>query len=181
MIKEAIKNIQNQQMAENVLVAMMVLEKLDNKKMNENLNEGAEEILKKFGIEFEKKSPGVIEYVMKFSKGVGQFIYYAVKKDKGKIKELMDTFKKEDFVDFLLKLDMLTLHMITGPIHLVNAVTGWDLEANIKKIKDKAEDSIEMVKKTLSILKQDIIKFFGANIQPIAIQKVDDISSMIGA
>lgn len=180
MIREGIKKVQTQQIAEDTLLALMVLEELNVNNLNENLNEGVNDILKKFGLELEKKSPGVIEYIMKFSKGVGQFIYYAVKGDKEKIKELMVKFKKEDFVDFLMKLDMMTLHMVTGPIHFINAVTGWDLEAKIQHIKDKAGDVADSIKNILSKLKSEISNFFDAKLQPIAIKKVNDIESLIG-
>lgn len=39
--------------------------------------------------------------------------------------------KKEHIFEFLINLDMVTLHAITGPMHLLHAITGINLEAVI--------------------------------------------------
>ena len=181
MIRESINrvNVRNKE-AQNSLLGLMVLEQIDLDGINESeLNEGVSDILKKFGLEFEKKSPGVIEYIAKFTSGVGKLLYYGIKKDKKKVTEIAKSFTKEEFLDFLLKLDMVTMHMVTGPIHFVNGITGWDLEANLHAIKKSAASSIVTFKKTLNSLKTDIVKFFDNSLQPVAIQKVSDIEKLI--
>lgn len=40
---------------------------------------------------------------------------------------------KSEFTDLILRLDILTLHFVTGPIHIVDAIMGWDLASNIRE------------------------------------------------
>ncbi len=179
MIRKAIQTEKEKKICEDMFYSMLVLEQLELGKLNENLNESVGDILKKFGLELEKKSPGVIEYAAKFTKGLGLFVYYALKKDTEKIKELMGKFKKEDLMDFLMKLDMVTLHMITGPIHFINGITGWDLEAHIQKIKNAGENAIDTIKKTITKLKTDISTAFDSTLRAVAFSKLDDLEKIL--
>jgi hypothetical protein len=36
-------------------------------------------------------------------------------------------------MNLLLRLDMLTLHMLSGPIHMFDALTGWHIAPDIKQ------------------------------------------------
>lgn len=145
---------------------------------SEYITEGVNDILKKFGLEFEKNSPGVIDYVVKFTKGVGRFILAAIKGDKKKMKELLKSVSKEEVLDFLLKLDMLTLHHITGPIHAIDALTGWELWANIEKVAKKSEVVINNIKKILNNLKDKVKTFVAPKLQPVVIGKITDIEQL---
>ena len=59
-----------------------------------------------------------------------------INKDGEAAKNVLKGLKKEDVLDFLLNLDMATLHIVSGPIHTIDAITGWHLWANVK---DKAK------------------------------------------
>jgi hypothetical protein len=83
-------------------------------------------------------------------------LYYAVdyyfnnnNESKKKMIELAKSVKKEDVLDFLLKLDTLTLHLISGPIHELDAITGTHIWANIKNkaksVTDAATDAIKKI------------------------------------
>jgi len=99
--------------------------------INESINESViNNIAGKFGIKIHK-GKGIIDYIKGFATGAGKMMLAAIKGDKKKVAEIAKTIKKEEVVDFLLKLDMATLHLVTGPIHFIDAVTGWDLAANI--------------------------------------------------
>ena len=52
-------------------------------------------------------------------------------------------------LDFLLKLDMATLHVLTGPLHTIDAITGWHLWANVK---DKADQGLKKAKEAIDNL-----------------------------
>ena len=73
--------------------------------------------------------------ILKSGKHIGKVIWYAMKaavgneEDKQKLIRIIKETKisSSQLIDFLLKLDMLTLHAITGPIHMIDAVTGWHL------------------------------------------------------
>jgi len=117
----------------------------------ENLTEAQEELiiesvndwLEKVGMKLHKGN-GIIDYLASFTKGVGKLIMAAISKDKEEVKKIASNFKKEEVVDFLLKMDMATMHIVTGPIHFVDAVTGWDLMANIKHAAEGAKDKLKL-------------------------------------
>lgn len=128
------------------------------------LNEGIEDwgkniraLAGKLGLHI-GRSDGLISYITKAGKNIGQLIWYALKattgdeQAKAKVKEIANKeIKKEDVLDFLLKLDMATLHTLTGPIHIIDAITGWHLWANVghtsKDIIDRAKIAIENLEK----------------------------------
>lgn len=109
--------------------------------------------LKKIGLHAES-SEGLLQIAAKSSIVLSKFMWYAIKSSSGDKKakenliELVKTnqITKEQVLDFLLKLDVLTLHFITGPIHMIDALTGWHIGANIhnsvKSMENKAKDLI---------------------------------------
>ena len=132
------------------------------------MNEGQERLdemsindfLGKFGLKFHKEGPGLIDYVKDFAKGIGKIFTAAVKGDKAEVKRIATSITKEQVMDFLLKLDQATLHIITGPIHFVDAITGWDLWADIEKITKKGKDLLSDIWKALTELKNKVKKAF---------------------
>lgn len=115
--------------------------------------------LEKIGFKAHKSGPGVIGMIMKAGKQVAKVLYQAFltakdpsKENKEKLKQTLkdSKIKKEQIIDFVLNLDMLTLHLISGPIHMIEALTGWHIWANIKKT---AKDTIDRIKSALSELK----------------------------
>lgn len=122
------------------------------------LVEGINDWLGKVGMKLHK-SNGLLNYAKQFATGVGKIILAAISGDKEKVKEIAKGLDKATVVDFLLKLDMATMHVVTGPIHLIDAVTGWDLMANIKSVGHSAGnllkdfyDAITKVKTTVKHL-----------------------------
>ena len=103
--------------------------------------EGVNDWLGKIGMKLHK-GDGIIDYILQFGKGAGQLIIAAIQKDEKKVKGIAASFKKEKLLDFLLKLDMATMHIVTGPIHFIDAVTGWDLMANLKGAAETAKDKL---------------------------------------
>jgi hypothetical protein len=95
-------------------------------KLQESLNDW----LKKVGLKAHK-GEGLIDYIKDFTKGTGKLIMAAIKGDKDEVKNIADGITKEKFLDFLLKLDTATLHLVTGPIHFIDAITGWHIGADI--------------------------------------------------
>lgn len=166
---------------ETVLFGQMVLESMEVEALNESeLNENVKEILHKMGIHADKKAPGVLEYAAKFTFGVGKIIWYAMKGDKAKIKEIAKEFTKEALLDFLLKLDILTLHYVTEPIHIIDAVTGWHIGAAIKTSIKKADNVIKQIKDAIKVVKDKVTLAFAPKLQPVAINKLVDLEGMLG-
>lgn len=112
--------------------------------------------LKKIGLHAES-SEGLLQIAAKSSIVLSKFMWYAIKafsgdkKAKENLIELVKTnqITKEQVLDFLLKLDTLTLHFITGPIHMIDALTGWHIGVNIhnsvKSMENKAKDLINLL------------------------------------
>jgi hypothetical protein len=107
----------------------------------------------KIGLKISKGN-GLIDYLIKFTSGAGKMLMAAIKGDEPKVREISGQMSKADFVDFLLKLDTVTMHLVTGPIHMIDAITGWDILANIahgahvakEKVVKSFKDALDYVK-----------------------------------
>ena len=124
--------------------------------IDNNLNEDVSSILDKINSTMKsmglhsKQGKGIIQYTAQYGKAISQILYYALKANKGdaeakaKIKEITSKeLTKEQFIDFLLKLDTLSLHAVTMPIHIIDAITGWHVAANLDKMQDPIFDRIQ--------------------------------------
>ena len=180
MIRESLKTVNEAQISEahDAILGLMLLEEME---ITDDVNEGVNDILNKFGLGLEKKAPGVIEYMAKFTTGVGKLIWYAMKRDKKAIKKLSKEFTKEDLLDFLMKLDLVTMHLVTGPLHMIAGLTGWDLEVEVKHAKAKAQTVVDKIKSALNVLKSEVTQYFSPKLQPVIIKKVADIEHLVGA
>jgi hypothetical protein len=138
----------------------------------ENLTEAQEELmvegindwLGKVGMKLHK-GDGIIDYLKGFAKGTGEIIMAAIKKDEAKVKEIAGRMDKAKVVDFLLKLDMATMHIVTGPIHFIDAVTGWDLMANLKHAAEGAKDMLKTFYDAIAKVKASITSVLGGDRQ----------------
>ena len=104
------------------------------------MTEGLKDIGAKLGLHV-SKGKGLIDYFKQFTTGIGKLFMLLLKGDKEGALALSKSIKKEDVVHFLLQLDQATLHLVTGPIHILDAVTGWHSSANLKTIKAKATET----------------------------------------
>ena len=135
--------------------------------LNENLDILSEEMiledikswLNKYGLKIHK-GDGIIDYLKQFSTGAGKLILAAIKGDKEEVKRIANSLEKEKVVDFLFKLDMVSLHLITGPIHVIDAITGWDLVANLKQATKKTPSIIKDILDSIKDIKNKVVKVF---------------------
>ncbi len=142
----------------------------------EKLEEALSDFLGKFGLKIHK-GDGIIDYLMKFSKGAGKLLVSAIKGDKEQVKKIASSLDKGQVIDFLLKLDMATMHLVTGPIHFIDAVTGWDLSANLKKVAKEAGNVFDKIKTLFKDLKDTAKKVFTQN--PEKIKAVEDLETQL--
>ena len=178
------KELSLEESIEAFVYSTVILEELDYLAESEDLedliNEGKfEEILDKLGLEIEKKK-GIVDYLTKFTKGLGKFIYCAIKKDKACLKKLKQEHTKEEFIDFLLKLDYLTLHLVSGPLHVIEAATGWEIWAAVKDKAEDAKTTLERIKQALNTVKQKAVKVTNKALAPQVVQKTDELGAMLG-
>lgn len=106
-------------------------------------------LLKKMGLKM-STGKGLVQYLFTINKNILRLIYHGIslgdaaehqrEASKKAIKEIMGSVSKEDVVNFLYKLDQLTLGVLTTPLKLIDAVTGWHIAADVsKKIKPAVE------------------------------------------
>jgi len=188
--KEFNENLKNkglsEEMQDKIALLMYISENEDmiNESYDlENLTEAQEELiiegvndwLEKVGMKLHK-GKGIIDYLASFTKGAGKLIMAAIKKDKEEVKKIASNFKKEDVVDFLLKLDMATMHIVTGPIHFIDAVTGWDLMANIKHATESAKDKLKLFYDAIQKVKDSIQAVLDGKKKERMLKVADNIS-----
>jgi len=148
MIRQAIQSVEQTNQFEDAISVLLFM--TENNTLNESfeemseaqITEGVKDWLEKVGLSLHK-GDGLIDYMMQFSKGAGKLIIAAMKGDKEEVKKIASSLDKAKVMDFLLKLDMATMHIVTGPIHFVDAVTGWDLMANLKHAAHGAKNALE--------------------------------------
>lgn len=157
-----------------VLEAAMFFE---SDRLDEGIGDSIKKFLPKLGLDVHI-GPGLIQQITKGSKNVGQLLFYGFKawatndkEAKEKAKELANTkVTKEDFMRFIFNLDKLTLHLITGPLKIIDGLTGWHIDAAVKKttsdIVDRAKTTIEnlkaMAKETTGKVKKSLVNYIHA-------------------
>lgn len=125
--------------------------------------------LKKMGFKTHK-GKGLVHYLAGAGKAMAQLFWALIRGDKQKIKEIAGKeIKRQDILDFLYKLDLATLHVVTGPLHMLDAITGWEIVPAMgkklagvsKKVVQTFKDAIEFMKeKAMAVLTPDVMKSF---------------------
>lgn len=129
-----------------------------------------------------RQEKGLWHYLLDAKAEIVKLIAAAWKKDIAAIKAILTKeVSKQDVLDFVLKLDLLAFHVLTTPIHYIDAVTGWDLHANIV---NKAKEGNKAVVKTF----KDAFKFIHAKIARMNIEderkrniekELDDVENIL--
>jgi len=131
-------------------VAYLTVEGMDNTLNEVNLNS----VLGKAGFKV-TKSKGLISILAGASKGLAQMFVAAMQGDREKVKELAKSVKREDVMTLLLKMDKLSLGLVSAPIGLISEITGWNLEIGSA---DDKKDILSSVNAILDKLKSSIGK-----------------------
>ena len=120
----------------------------------ETLNEG---VLEKFGITAHNNSKGLLAIIKDGGVLLVKLFAAAVKGDKEEVKRIANTeISKADVINFLLKLDTATLHLISGPLHSIEAWTGWHLGAASKKAAEISGTVVNKIKDATTFIKQKV-------------------------
>jgi len=118
--------------------------------------------LSKMGIKLHKGT-GIISYLKQFTSGASKIIIAAIKGDKEEVKKIASSLTKAKFIDFLIKLDMVTFGLLSTPLDFIQGITGWDLESDFKYMAQDAKEVISTVKKAFDTIKSNITYLFGDN------------------
>ena len=114
----------------------------------------------KAGLKLGGSERGLLSTLSKVSKHISKIIYYAIKA-KGGDRPARDELKKlvkrkatkEELIDFFFKLDTLTLSILTGPINIIDALTGWNI---VSSLKDKGKTPNKRIKDAITALTKSI-------------------------
>ena len=153
---------------------------------------GMKALMKGAGIGAHKSGEGLIQIALKSGKVMAEFIWNALKAVKGdevakqRVIELANKeIKKEQVLDFLLKLDTATLHLVSGPLHIIDALTGWHVwaqiqghtedamakgRAAIRNLIDASKSADEVVKKKIKGYIHGVAKLLGIDVPHREIQ-----------
>ena len=145
-----------------------------------HLQEGLNDFLGKIGLSAHK-GKGLINYLADFTKGTGRLVLAAIKGDKDEVQKLISSVTKEEVLDFLLKLDQATLHLVTGPIHFIDAITGWHIGAAIKHSTQKSISVLKQIWEYLKNLKEKIPQIFSMKKQQKILQRISQIENSLPA
>lgn len=122
--------------------------------INEGIGDSLNKMLNKLGLHANATGAGIIPMLMKGGKKIAELFWYAMKAMTGdrhakeKVIEIANTeITKEELMTFLLKLDSLTFSIVSKPLRIINALTGW----NISPIQ-KGKDAIERIKRVIDHL-----------------------------
>lgn len=133
---------------------------LDDPMLNENkIISNISNYIKNIGLTIHQKK-GLIHHLKDASSYVSKLIMLAFKNDKeGLKKHIKETnITKADVLDILLKLDVLTLHIVSYPLRVIDAVTGWDI---IPTIKSTTLPVVERAKKAIKEMEYILTKLSG--------------------
>lgn len=137
----------------------------------DQLNEIAfTKIFRKANLRF-KNEASIIDIFKSGGKDMRSLIIHAIKafsgdeNSKAVVKEIANKkVSMRQVLDFLFKLDDATLHIITGPLHTIAALTGWNIIEALTKMKNKEGEKPEgmpkkNVKNIISNLKNALHTF----------------------
>jgi hypothetical protein len=70
---------------------------------------------------------------------------------------------------------MATMHIVTGPIHFIDAVTGWDLMADLKGAAETAKDKLKNFYAAMKNVKDSISTVLGGKRQKQMLKVADNL------
>jgi len=145
---------------------------------DEALLEGVNDYLKKMGVKAER-TKGLIDYFKSIGSGVGSIFMALIKGDAEKAKAILKTVSKADVIDFLMKLDLGTLHIFMSTVHTIEAWTGYNLEADIKQRIDQAKDIYQTIKQALNKVKENIVKVLNPKQHKSALSNIKRLEKQV--
>jgi len=142
------------------------------------INESLNDWLGKVGLKLHK-GKGIINYITQFGSLAGKMILAAIKGDTKKVKELAQQVTREEILDFLYKLDLATMHIVTGPIHFIDAITGWDLQVAMDKVKKGTQDVLSKIWQAIMTIKDHVAKVLSPDHQKTVLVNLQNLEKSI--
>ena len=135
--------IEKFELSDDAIALLEIAAFMETKTIEEGLNFG--KLLGKLGLKAHKGT-GIIQVISRAGKNIGELFWYLLQAQRGdeaakiKVKEIASKkIKKEDIINFILMLDQASLHLLSGPLHTLSAITGIHIEADLHKIGSTSE------------------------------------------
>lgn len=161
--------------------------------------------LQDLGFEFHNTKPGLIQVLAKGGKTLVKVFLLGLAATKAKAmndpeklkaitaeakaiaNDVQKTFTQENVVDILLQLDQATAHLITGPIHMFNSLTGihivlpWESkDGHHGDDHEKTTGITDIIKTTINSLKDKISKVLNTEKAAEANAALDKVNALAG-
>jgi len=105
----------------------------------ESVKAGISKVASKLGIAAHGRK-NLLKLIASVGKNTGLALVYSIRahggnsEAKDKLATILKTANiKSELTDLILRLDALTLHLLTGPIHIIDALTGWHIGADLQQ------------------------------------------------
>lgn len=100
----------------------------------------------------------LLSLLTSISKNAALAVIYAIQTQanregaKEKLQNILKTSNvKAELVDLVIRADVLTLHLISGPIHIIDAITGYEIA---EKIRNKAQIGAGRIKTAVDLIQK---------------------------
>ena len=123
-------------------------------------------VMKKAGLSAERHlgGKGLIQILKNTSVHVARAFVLGLKAHVFKKKDAKEELKqhlkrkvtRQEIIDFLLRLDQISLHIFTGPIHIIDALTGWELAADLQSSGKDVSGRVKTAIDSLDNVKLDV-------------------------
>jgi len=143
----------------------------------ESIKAGLGKVANKLGISVHGRK-NLLQLVTSVGKNTGLALVYAARSHMGqtgakeKLENILKTSNiKSELADLILRLDTLTLHLFTGPIHIIDAITGWhlgaDLQNKAKTPNTHVKTAIDTIIKASNVIKDKPRRTLNRSIEKI--------------
>ncbi len=165
----------------NVLQIAMALQNYDliqEDLMTEGAWDKTKHVFTDFTSQFGRKD-NLLKYLMQFTSNSAKMLLAAIKGDTERMKELKARFNREDFFELIYRLDSATLGLISGPIGLIEQITGWDIKGYLKKQLKSTKKHVLNIIDTFDELKKDLAMVFKPSKHPDVFNAVDNFKKTL--
>lgn len=159
----------------------LLIEALSDKDKSKDIKNRVDAALKSSGIKVEKTT-GLIDYLKLWGVTMARFVIAAVKGDTETVKAIANKeITKQDFLDFILKLDMAALHTLSVPLHFIHGVTGWDILTGVKRmVKKPPTTTVDTFMDAIQYIKSKAAANFDGKLAKKIISRAENLEKVLG-
>lgn len=159
----------------------LLIEALYDTEKSQDIKKRVDAALKSSGIKIEKTT-GLIDYLKLWGVTMARFVIAAIKGDTETVKAIANKeITKQDFLDFVLKLDMAALHTLSVPFHFIHGVTGWDILTGVRNIvKKPPTTTVDTFMDAIQYIKTKAAANFDGKLAKKIISRAENLEKFLG-